>query len=121
MIGFELFDIASWLDSDGLLLRNVVRAKRTASKATQIVGQAVVAATVGLGASTLSAASPPTVMPMPDAAQSATAPRPTVTLTGGSLGSADDADPQYWAALTSKLKSWKPVVESSAASPEPLD
>ncbi len=121
MKGFEIFDITSWLDVDGLVLKAVARAKTLPMKrATRALGRSLVAG-MAISISGLSVASAPIQLELPFVVQAATPPRAEELLAPPSNDSSDAATSKYWAALMNHVSSWAPIDESAAISPEPLD
>jgi hypothetical protein len=121
MKGFEIFDISSWLDSDGLVLKAAARAKtQGVRRIAQQLGRVVVAGTLlSLGGIGLASAS--VQMELPFVVQSASSPRAEELLVPPAVDLEDAATPAYWAALMTNVNSWARLEETSAVSTEPLD
>ena len=121
MTGFEMFDISSWIDANGLLVRAAERAKGSIKSAVKRKLANSIVASIAVGTSASAMASAPAVMRAPVVAQAATPARAATPIVASGAESVDSATPEYWATLMSKMQAWQPIVESSVVSLEPLD
>jgi hypothetical protein len=121
MNGFEIFDISSWLDSDGLVLKAKARVRALGVKgAARKLGRSLVAGTL-LSLGGFGSASASIQLELPFVVQVASSPRAEELLVAPAIDLADAATSAYWAALMTDVSSWALLEETSAISPEPLD